>query len=113
MEIETTTTKNMRDGWMSESVIPMNVTTEEGEMQVRVTTMKRYSGHLGTTATVVYQKADSFSFMAFQDFSKTISSVKLARVTAAVCESNHKAALETMPAVIAEIRKFYKMAEAA
>lgn len=109
--IEIKTGKNMRDGWLSESVIPLGVDTEEGAMQISISTMKRYSGNLVSIASVQYKKPDGcVTFIVFQDYSKAIGSVKVARVTAQACEAAHKAALEKLPEVMAEVKKQYNLA---
>lgn len=113
MEIAIKTAKDMRDGWASESLIDMGVTTEEGAMQIAVTTMKRYSGNLVTIASVRFATPTGFTFIMFQDYQKTLASVKVARVTAAACEAAQKAALAQMPEVLAEVRKQYNLAEVA
>lgn len=113
MELKIKTAKDIRDGWASETIIDMGVKTEEGDMQIAITTMKRYSGKLVTIASVRFATPMGFTFIMFQDYQKTLASVKVARVNAAACEAAQKAALEQLPEVLAEVRKQYNLAEAA
>jgi hypothetical protein len=88
--------------------INLNKMTDEGAMMLRVTSSKRHSGTVSTTASVIYRKADGcFSTMVFQDYSKTIAQAKLARVTEKSLSEFHAKALEAVPAALVEVAAQY------
>lgn len=91
--------------------IPLNKTTEEGAMTLRVTSSKRASGQVSTSATVIYKKPDGcYSTMLFQDYSKTIAAAKVARITEKTLSEFHNKALEAVPAALAEVAAQYSLA---
>lgn len=92
--------------------IDLNTETEEGAMTLRVTSSKRSSGTVSTSATVIYKKPDGcFSTMMFQDYSKTIAQAKIARVTEKTLAEFHAKALEAVPAALEEVRAQYGLEE--
>lgn len=102
--------KDIRDGWCAEDTIDLGVNTDDGAMQIHISTSKRYSGELASIASVRYAKGDgSFSFMVFQDYNKGIIRSKT-RVTEKAVALQHAQALEKLPAIKAEVATFYKIA---
>ncbi len=94
--------------------IDLNTATSEGAMMLRVTSSKRHSGNVSTTATVIYRKSDGcFSTMMFQDYNKTIAQAKIARVTEKSLAGFHAKALEAVPAALAEVAAQYNIQLAA
>ena len=77
---------------------------------LKITTMKRASGNLATTASVGKSNGDSFSFVVFQDFNKTLASEKV-RVTEKAVKTQHDKVLENLDALKAEIAEFYSKEE--
>lgn len=91
--------------------IPLNKSTEEGTMILRVTSSKRHNGMISTSASVIYRKdATSFSTVIFQDYSKTIAQGKVKRVTEKSLADFHTKALEVMPAILVEVATHYQLA---
>lgn len=110
MTYKTTIEKSFH-GLTAATEIPLNKTTDEGAMVLRVTSSKRHSGSVSTTASVVYYKPDGcFSMMLFQDYSKTIASAKIARVTEKSLAEFHTKALEAVPAALVEVAAHYNLA---
>jgi len=77
---------------------------------LKITTMKRASGNLATTACVGKSSGDSFSFVVFQDFNKTLANEKV-RVTEKAVKTQHDKVLENLDALKAEIAEFYSKEE--
>ena len=73
---------------------------------LKITTMKRSSGNLVTTATVGKSSGNSFSFVMFEDFNKTLLHEKV-RVTEKAVKNQHDKALENLDALKAEIAEYY------
>lgn len=73
---------------------------------LKITTMKRSSGNLATTATVGKSSGNSFSFVVFQDFTKTLVNEKV-RVTEKAVKNQHDKVLENLDALKAEIAEYY------
>lgn len=97
-------------GLSAVSEINLNKATEQGSMFLRVTTSKRSSGGVSTHATVIYKKPDnSFSTMVFQDYSKTVASAKIARVTEKSLREFHVKSLELLPPVMVEVATQYSL----
>ncbi len=68
MNIKTSTHKSIR-GWQSESIITLS-----DKHEIHVTTMKRHSGAIATTARRVQVDRGATSFIMFTDFSKCYTS---------------------------------------
>lgn len=101
-------------GLSANTLINLNHTTPEGEMVLHITSMKRYSGNVSTSASVCHHKADgSYTTMVFQDYSKTIAQGKIARVTEKSLSEFHNKALEAIPNVLADVAKQYNLTIAA
>jgi len=87
----------------------------KGDRVLRVTTMKRNNGKVTTSASSVILKKDgifvSESFVMFQDFSKTLLSVSINRVTEKSLTEAHNKALENIDAVIKEAKEFYSIVD--
>lgn len=97
--------KNMHDEWevIDEIELPNN-------RVLRINTSRRSSGLLNTTATVGRHEGGFFSFMMFQDYSKTIKSAKV-RCTQKAVEQQHAAAMLDIEAVKADVEAFYTKKE--
>ncbi len=97
-------------GLSAETEIDLHTPTDEGAMMLRVSSSKRYGGNVATTATVIYRKDTcSFSTAIFQDYSKTIATGKLARVTEKALAEFHAKSLEAIPATLLEVAAQYKL----
>lgn len=114
MSIEFTTRKALRGGWECKSHVPL-----DAERTLRINTYRQDNGVLVTRATALKLEVRGGVTMEtwamFGDFSSTISKSQPRRVTPAVAEEQHKAALANIEAVKAEALAFYaaKAAEAA
>lgn len=107
----TTTIEKDYYGLNASTEIDLNKSTEEGDMMLRVTSSKRHSGGVITTATVIYRKdAQSFSTIMFQDYNKTIAAGKITRVTEKSLAEFHAKALEAIPAALLEVNAQYNLA---
>lgn len=101
-------------GLTAETDMDLHTATDEGAMTLRVTSSKRSSGSVSTSATVIYKKSDGcYSTMIFQDYSKTIAQAKIARVTEKSLAEFHAKALEAVPAALAEVAAQYNIQLAA
>jgi hypothetical protein len=87
-------------GWTASSDI--NV---EGDLIVRLTTMKRHNGKLVTTAQGCRKNGNVVGFIMFQDYNRTLISTDAKRVTARVVEEQHK--LVDIDEVVGLVRAFY------
>ena len=88
--------KSAHGGWACETIEPM-----EGGKNLRITTMKRYSGRLCTTARAEKIEPSGMStFQPFKDFSRTLIETDT-RATARAVEAQHRAALMNINSVIA------------
>lgn len=93
--------RNLRGESSVESVIPI------GESRsIRVTTSKASKGGVSCHATVVLDEGDVFSFVIFQDFSKTLVR-GTGRATEACLRSTHDAGLAELPKHAAAIEAQY------
>jgi hypothetical protein len=96
-----------RDGWKAESSIPL-----EAPYALRITTSKGSRG-LSTSASRVKVEADlgtgftGFSFMMFQDFSKTVAENRAARCTENTVRLLHEEALAKLDQIKADCAAFY------
>ena len=85
-------------GWTAESEVTV------GDRIVKITTMKRSNGLLATTATAGKKDGMFFTFMMFQDFTKTLLQEK-ARCTEKSVRLQHS--LIDTAALAAEVEAFY------
>ena len=85
-------------GWCAETDIPV------GERVVRITTMKRSNGMLATTASAGKQDGYSFTFVVFEDFSKTLCLQKV-RCSEKTVRLQHSQVDTT--ALVAEVESYY------
>lgn len=101
MNINTKTYKGIR-GWTSESII---VLSEKHE--VHITTMKRHSGAVATTATRKKIENGFASHVVFQDFSKCYTSV-YARCTEKLVQSQHAAIVANANLIKRDCNEWYE-----
>ena len=90
------------NGWQAETKIDL------ADRQIRILTMKRYSGNLTTTVTVGKNEDGMFSYMLYQDFSKQLLSTKC-RVTEKAVKEQHSQI--NIDSIVAEVKEFYQMEE--
>ena len=91
----TVTTKSPRDGWQSEDEIPLF-----DETVLIVTTSCNNSGKLVTSATAFrIIGPGSRETILFTDYRATVETTRPARVTASICEAQHKRVLSRISAV--------------
>lgn len=88
-------------GWTATTEVPV------GERTLQITTMKRSGGFLGTIGTVGIRKGISFSFVLFEDFSKTLASEDC-RCTKNAVITQHNAVMSDIDTVIAQVNKYYE-----
>lgn len=105
----TNTYKHAYNGWTSEDIFNLNHQTEEGAMQLRLSTSKCGGGRLSTHASVTYGKSDgSYSCTISQDFSKTVLVAK-ARATAKTVEAQQVEALKGLPDIMKAVNADYSL----
>jgi len=90
--------KNAYNGWCAESTVPV------GDRVIRITTMKRSNGMLATTASAGKQDGYSFTFVVFEDFSKTLCLQKV-RCSEKAVRLQHSQVDTT--ALVAEVEAYY------
>ena len=99
------------NGLCASTEIPLTWKSEEGAPTLCITTMKRHNGMVSTHASVVYYKPDgSYTTVIFQDYSKTIAQVKIARVTEKTLKEAHTKALEQLSDVMRSVESHYNIA---
>ena len=96
-----TARKNMHNEWEVVDEIDL-----PDDRVLRIYTSRRSSGFLSTTATVGRLEGGFFSFMMFQDYSKTVSSEKV-RCTQKTVEAHHAAAMVGIEKIKADVAAFY------
>ena len=108
-------TKITRDAYrdlVAETVLPVF-----GERILRITTSKRSSGMLVTTATSMVRTYENGfvvdQWIPFEDFNKTLASVRIARVTEKAIKTAHESALVNADSALAAAVAFYQQQKAA
>ena len=89
-----TRTRKTPHGYMTETNIPLS-----DSMQLSLTTMKRSSGNLTTTAVVTIREGQFFTHRMFHDYSKTLLSSRVARCTTKALETQHAQALQNLDVI--------------
>lgn len=103
MELKTELRK-ARDGWRAETNVPL----EDGRT-LKLSTWKgnRRSGGVETHGTVVKDDGNGmFSYVLFQDYSKTVYSAA-GKATEKLVRDTHAMALTQLPSIIEEVKAFY------
>jgi hypothetical protein len=90
------------NGWTATSDIPI-----EGDLIVRLTTMKSSNGQLVTYAQGCYVKGNMVSFVMFQDFNRRLIASDVKRVTAKTVEAQHLQIDEAEVTTL--VRAFYNL----
>lgn len=94
-----------RDGWEAKSRFPL-----EGPYALRLHTYKPVRGGVITTANRVEENGDgSYSFVVFQDYSKTLEWKRAARCTEKSVKEQHEAVLARLDEIKAEVAAFYSV----
>lgn len=93
--------KDIRDGWTARTEVPL-----EDDREIHLSTYKDYTGKLVTRAQVGVAKANSFTFVIFQDYHKTLAANKV-RCTAKAVTQQHENALSMLPTLIDDVTRFY------
>lgn len=106
MSIEIHTTKSQRDGYKCTSTVPI-----ADSRVLKIITSRDLRGVLATRVIAMRQETRGGVLMEIWamvgDFSSTIAKSAPKRVTAAVAEDQHRAALANIDAVKAEAELFY------
>jgi hypothetical protein len=89
-----TRTRKTSHGYMTETNIPLS-----DSMQLSLTTMKRSSGNITTTAVVTIREGQFFTHRVFHDYNKTLLTSRVARCTPKILESQHEQALQSLDAI--------------
>jgi hypothetical protein len=97
-----TRTRKTPHGYMTETNIPLS-----DSMQLSLTTMKRSSGQLTTTAVVAIRDGQFFAHRVFHDYNKTLLSSRVARCTPKALEAQHAQALQALDAIKDTINHHY------
>lgn len=87
-------------GWACRSTYP----TDKPDRLLELFTMKRFSGHLSTTAKVVKIEGGFTVHQPFSDFSRTIIQ-ELVRVSEKNVKAQHDRAILMVPDLLKEIQK--------
>ena len=100
--------KDIRDGWVAETVIPV-----KDNQELRLWTSKGYSGQITTSATIGYRHDDSSWSTTFgEDFNKRVFAER-ERATQKNITAQHDRALALLPELLAEVARHYAKKEAA
>lgn len=104
MTIRTTPAYKSSYGWKAETSVPL-----EAPYELRITTLKRIGGKLGTTARRVTVSADGCieTFVCFQDFLEYVITETPARITEKVVTDQHRRALLQLDAIRARCAAHY------
>jgi hypothetical protein len=89
-----TRTRKTHHGYMTETNIPLS-----DSMQLSLTTMKRASGNMTTTAVVTIREGQFFTHRVFTDYSKTLLTSRVARCTPKALETQHAQALQSLDVI--------------
>lgn len=112
MNVTNRITKGIR-GWSAEARIPVDGLPLDGHRFLKVTTHKTDRGELVTSATLCKKEdGGGFSFVVFQDYSKTVIRSK-SRCTEKNVEVQQQTALNDLQHILADVRIHYAKAEAA
>lgn len=106
--METTIRKSVNYGWKAES----NVTLDDIGLENKVlffSTYRSSNGQLVTTARVEHDNGDYTSHIMFFDYSNTIISSTVSRVTSKAVETQH--AQIDLDSVKEQVIEFYKLKE--
>lgn len=93
--------KDAHYGWTVTTYIDFR-----GDLRIKLTTMKRHSGKLVTTASAMRQDGAFESHMVFADFSQNVIS-ETVRVTEKAAVAQHNAALAKRDEIIAAATAHY------
>jgi len=97
-----------RDGWKAETTIDL-----EAPYTLKIGTSKRSGGGISTIATRVKIERDEstgytgYSFVVYQDFSKTVQADRAARCTEKTVTTMHAAALAQLDQIKADCAAHY------
>ena len=97
-----TRTRKTPHGYMTETNIPLS-----DSMQLSLTTMKRASGNLTTTAVVMIREGHFFSHRMFHDYNKTLLTSRVARCTPKALETQHAQALQNLDVIKDTVNHHY------
>lgn len=97
-----TRTRKTHHGYMTETNIPLS-----DSMQLSLTTMKRSSGNLTTTAVVMIRDGQFFSHRMFHDYNKTLLTSRVARCTPKALETQHAQALQNLDVIRETVNHHY------
>jgi hypothetical protein len=99
---ETRISKTMHGVWKAESSVMLDDT-----LCFTLTTMKRASGSVVTSASVAKREGNFYTHRMYEDYSRQLDSHKYPRVTAKVVENQHIFALSGIDEYINEARAKY------
>ena len=104
--MKTVVRTNIRGNYEGETVLPLGESKGRG-MQLRISTYKNDSRRLVTNATAVEPTGYGFSFVVFQDFSKTVLNSSPKRITKKLIEAQHAEALEHIDQIVLAAQMHY------
>lgn len=99
---ETRISKSAHGGWKAESSVMLDDT-----LCFTMTTMKRASGSVVTSASVAKREGNFDTHRMYEDYSRRLDSHKYPRVTAKVIETQHIGALSDIENYLNEARAQY------
>lgn len=106
MDYEISISRDSSNALQAKTTIPL----AQDRRELRITTSKNTSrGGIGTHASVVQVSEDGrlYSHMLFQDYSKQIARDAKGRATEKNIRAMHALALESLPAILAEVTAQY------
>jgi hypothetical protein len=87
---------------MTETNIPLS-----DSMLLSLTTMKRSSGNVTTTAVVTIREGQFFTHRMFHDYNKTLLTSRVARCTPKILETQHEQALQSLDVIKDTVNHHY------
>ena len=94
--------KNAYGDWCAEDELPV-----DGGRVIKVTTMKRHNKSLATTVVAGKHEDGCFTYVVFQDFSKTVLATRPARITQGVVAEQHASVIAQIDQIKQEVNAHY------
>ena len=94
--------KNAYNDWCAEDEVAIN----DGRI-LKVTTMKRHNKSLATTVTAGKRDGNFFTYVVFQDFSKTVLATRPARITQGAVTEQHALVIAQIDHTKRDVNEFY------
>lgn len=100
---------NIRGAYEGETRVSLGKTSDGRVMELRISTYKNDSRRLVTHATAVEPTSYGFSYVVFQDFSKTVLNTSPKRITKNLIEDQHEDALAHIDELVLAAQMHYDM----